>query len=131
VSARAASWLLWAGALAMLPLPLLGLQTGRVPVGRMLELGAVCVAVMAAETTRGVGPLLALGFGLQALLWASLLLWLCRRAEAPLGRLAPRVRAALAVGVLAAAALAAATAPVYRTPYAATSMRATLLEVYR
>lgn len=131
MSARAARWWLFAGALAVLPLPLLGLQPGRVPVGRMIELGGLCLAVMAFETARGVGPLLALGFLGQAGVWALLLFWLSRGLERPLGRLAPRRRAWLAAGLLAAAVATTALLPVYRTPYAATSLEATLLQVYR
>ena len=67
--------LLWIGLLLTLPLPMLLLDDGLVPVARFLLLGAVCVAVMLVEDSGGVVGLLALLFLAHAVVYGGLL-WL-------------------------------------------------------
>jgi hypothetical protein len=130
VTERAARRWLWLGLFAVLPLPLLGLQSGVAPAARSLELGAVCVAVMVVESARGVAPVLAAIFLAQALLY-GLALWLAARLAARALRAAsPRARGAAVVAILIAGALVASSTAVYRTPFRAAGSRATLLEVY-
>lgn len=131
---RAVRLATWAALVLALPLPLLGLQSGVVPAGRMWMLGGLCVAVMALETTRGVVPILAAMFLGQALLWTAGL-WVlagglarAARWRAPVAR---RVVLASAFVAIALALVAASQVAVYRTPYAAAWAHATLLEVYR
>jgi hypothetical protein len=121
---------LWLVLLAAAPLPLLGPETGLVPVGRMALLGALCLAVVVSEGARGVTPVLAALFLGQALAWSALLLAAAWAGARALARARGPARAVAALA-FAAALAALLSLPVYRTPHAARSLRATLLEVYR
>lgn len=118
--------LLWAIAVAALPVPILLLGPGSVPAAQIAELGAAALAFGLAESLRGVVGWTALIFLGQALLYA-LALWI---AAGFVARRAGRHRAA-ALAVAAALVVAACFVAVYRTPYHAHLTQATLLEVYR
>jgi len=131
VSSRAERWALWLGLVLVVPLPMAWIEPVRVPAARYLELGLVCGAVLAVEGAGGVvGTLTALFLG-HALAYAALLwgaAWLGLRAAAGLG---PRARRRLVVVLVLAGVLGAAAFRIYRTPFQAASIRASLLEVYR
>lgn len=130
MSPRAMRRLFWLAALAALPVPIVGLGSGRVPPLHHLELGALALAFTLLERAQGVGPLLSALFLGQALAWA-LALWLAAALAARLlSGLPPltRTRAALFLVVLGFAL--ALAQPIYRTPYSAHAARSTLLGVY-
>jgi len=130
VSPRAMRRLLWLAALVALPLPIVGIGSGRVPALHHLELGVLALAFTVLERAQGIGPLLAALFLGQALVFA-LALWLAAALVARLlSRLPPllRTRAALFVVVLGLAL--AVMQPLYRTPYSAHGARSNLLGVY-
>ena len=126
MSVRAARVLLWALAVAALPVPILLLGPGSVPAAQIAELGAAALAFGLAESLRGVVGWTAGIFLGQALLYA-LALWVGAGVAA---RRAGRHRGA-AVAIAAALVAAACFVAVYRTPYHAHLAQATLLEVYR
>ncbi len=123
--------LLFVALLLLLPLPLAtGVATGLMPVARMALLGGVCLGVMLVEGTRGaVGLLLAL-IAVQAVLYAAglwLAAWLAARG---LARLPRPARWATPLLLVLAAAVFAASQPIYRTPFRAAGVQATWLEVF-
>jgi hypothetical protein len=124
-------WLLWLAALVALPLPIVGIGSGRVPALHHLELGVLSLAFTLLERAQGIGPLLSALFLGQALVFA-LALWLAAGLVAKLlSGLPPlaRTRATLFLIVLGIAL--ALAQPIYRTPYSAQAARSTLLGVYR
>jgi hypothetical protein len=130
MTARAARRWLWLASLVAAPVPVLVLGPGRVPPLYLAELAGVALAIVLVESARGVVlPVSALLFG-QAALWAAALwlaAWLAARA---LARLGPR-GLRRATGLLLAAGLGLACAlPIYETPFAARTARASLLRVY-
>jgi hypothetical protein len=121
---------LWLALALLVPLPLFGLQHALVPAGRALMLGAVCVLVVVLESSKGVVAILAAIFLVQAFLQLALLwlaAWLGAGASRGLGR--GQRGAAVLLGVALAVALASSL-ELYRTPYRAGGIRASLLEVY-
>ena len=109
--------LLWLGLLLMLPMPMLVLDNGLVPVVRFLLLGGVCVAVMLVEDAAGVVGFLALVFLAHAIVYAGLLWLLAFAISQGLARLPPRRLAALTLAALALALLTATATRPYRTPF--------------
>jgi len=116
---RLALWLL---AVLVVPLPMMVMTPGLVPVGRMLQLGSVAFAVALTETTAGVVLLLAAMLLGPAVVFAALL-WVL----AGIAMRWSRVAWAVAVGLLVLGLLV----PIYRTPFHPSVARATLLGVYR
>lgn len=130
MSARTARRLLWLGLFLIAPLPMLWVEPVRVPAARYLELGGICVAVLAVEGAGGVVGTLAGLFVAHALVYALLLwgaAWLLARSTARLGN---RARARLVLALLLAAVIGAAAFRLYRTPFRAASVHGSLLEVY-
>lgn len=131
MSPRAMRWWLFLAALAALPLPILGVGSGRVPALHHLELGALALAFTLMERAQGIGPLLSALFLGQALLFA-LALWLAAGLVARLLSGLPPLARTRATFFLIVLGLALALAsPIYRTPYSAHAARSTLLGVYR
>lgn len=121
--------ILWVAAVLVVPVPLLVVGPGLVPAGRLLELGAVSLALLLAESHQGVvGILTALLLG-QGLLWVGVW-WLAALVVA--GVLA-RARRAVLLSLAATALLVtgALLFEIYETPFAAERPRASLLHVYR
>lgn len=109
--------LLWVGLLLTLPLPMLVLDDGLVPVVRFLLLGGACVAVMLVEDAGGVVGFLALVFLVHAVVYAGLLWLLAFAISRGLGRLPPRRLAAVTLAALVLAFVAATATQPYRTPF--------------
>jgi hypothetical protein len=103
---------------------------GRVPALHLVELGAVSVAIMAAEGSRGVvGIVAALLLG-QALAYLALL-WLVAHGLSRLAARAGRRGLALfTLAVLLAAVLSTSFLELYRTPFRRDSPTADLIHVY-
>ena len=131
MSPRAMRWLLWLAALALLPVPIVGIGSGRVPPLHHLELGALALAFTLLERAQGIGPLLSALFLGQALIYA-LALWLAAGLVAKLLSGLPPLARTRATFFLIVLGLALAIAqPIYRTPYSAHAARSNLIGVYR
>jgi hypothetical protein len=124
-------WLLFVAALAALPLPIVGIGSGRVPALHHFELGLLALAFTLLERAQGIGPLLSALFLGQALVFA-LALWLAAGLLAKLlSRLPPLARTRVTLFLIVLGLALAIAQPIYRTPYSARSADSTLLGVYR
>jgi hypothetical protein len=124
-------WLLWLAALIALPLPLFGLESGRVPALYQLELGALSATFSLLERAQGVGPMVALLFLGQGLAWA-LVLWLGAALLARLfSRLPPRLRSRAALYLVVLGFAFAILKPIYLNPYSSHALQTNLLDLYR
>jgi hypothetical protein len=130
MSVRAARRLLWLVSVFVVPFPFFLVETGRVPVARLLQLAAAAFVMMLAEGTSGqIGTLTALLLGQAAVF--LVLLWLGASVLARLaGRFSPRRRLVAVLGVVLAGVVAASFADLYRTPFRTRSLSANLLRVY-
>ena len=123
MSARRARWVVFAALLAAMPVPIVVVGRGRLPIAALAELAIATFTIGVVERADGVVVILGALLLAQAIVWA-LAAWLaaglCRRV---LGR---------ATIVLVVLGLAAAlVVPVYSSPFHATRARQTLVEVYR
>jgi hypothetical protein len=128
---RSARWLLWLGALLALPVPVLLLGPGFVPVAQLAVLAAIGFAIALVENARGnvlqiSGLLLACAALWGACLWLGA--WALARALSVFG--ARGLRRAVLVLLASGIALACAF-PIYHDPFAAHDPRATLLDLYQ
>ena len=131
MSPRTMRWLLWLAALAALPLPIVGIGSGRVPALHHLELGVLSLAFTLLERAQGVGPLLSALFLGQALVFA-LALWLAAGLVArQLSGQPPLARTRATLFRIELGLALALASPIYRTPYSAHAARSTLVGVYR
>lgn len=130
MSARRSRLLVWVVLAAVLPLPLFGLQYAVVPAARALMLGAICLLVVAVESADGVVVQLAAVFLVQALLQLALLWALAYGFVRSLARLPGRWRIAVVATVVSVAVVVGSSVELYRTPYRADSIHASLLEVF-
>ncbi len=130
MSERSSRLVVWIALVLALPLPLFGLEQAIVPAARSLMLAAICLLVIGLESANGVVPVLAALFLAQALLQLGLLWIAARLLVRALARLAPRWRTGLVAAAVALLLLAGSRIELYRTPYRAASLHATLLEVF-
>lgn len=121
-------WLLWLTLLFTVPVPYFMIEAGRVPAAELIVFAALTSAVALTDPDFA-SRLIAVVFVVQAGFYAALLYAAARLAARRLGRLAPGTRR-LAVGLAAAACLAASLFPIYRTPLARSGLKANLLAVY-
>jgi hypothetical protein len=130
VSSRLRRRLLWIAAALTVPVPFFLAQSGTVPPARVLMLAGIVCAVIAAGGGGGVVTLAAVLLLAQAALW----LGVCWLGAALLARLLDRAggRAATALTllVIAAALLVGWHLPLYRDPFAAHVLQASLRTVY-
>jgi hypothetical protein len=112
--------LLWLGLLILLPVPFFGIESGLVPVARLLLLGSL-VAGVALQDPDWMSRLFAGIFLGQGLLWAALLYGVARLAVRWLPRPVP-----LGIVVLLAVA---SLFPIYSTPFSASSPRSSILQI--
>jgi hypothetical protein len=127
MSERAARRVLWLTFLLAVPMPMVVVGSGRVPVARFLFLAGLSLAVLIRESARGSVGLLAAFFAGHAVVHGALL-WL---AAAVLGRALGRWRRPGAVLLALGLVLAASVFPIFRCPYHPSAARSTLLGVYR
>lgn len=130
MSLRLRRRLLWVAAALTLPVPFFLAQTGIVPPARVLMLAGITGAVIASGGGGGVVTLAAVLLLAQAALWLAA----CWAGAALLARLLDRAGGGLAslltVLLVAAAVLVALRLPLYRDPFAAHALHATLRTVY-
>ena len=128
MSPRAARWILWLAALAMLPLPML-LFGALIPVTRYLLLGGVSALLIVTEGGGQIPILALLLFLVHALVYAAatwlVCLWLTRALSrrAP-GWLGPATVTFVLIGLAFTIGF-----DVYVTPFASVEPRANLLSV--
>jgi hypothetical protein len=122
--------LLWIALVVCAPLPFFLVETGNQPIAVTLQMLLFIFAIIANEGTGGQITLAAWILGLQILLgfvaFGMLSLVITRALERALGRRAAAVTCALIV-VMFTVAL---TRPIYRTPFRATGLNATLSEAF-
>ncbi len=122
--------LLWLALVLCAPLPFFLVETGRQPVAAIAQMLAVTVALMITEGSGGALPLAAGILGGQILIGALVLalvsIGVLRVLDRTLGEHA-EVASVLLVVAIFAAALAL---PIYRTPFRASGLHATLAEVF-
>lgn len=131
MSPRATRWCLFLGLAGMLPLPILVVASGWVPAGRLLMLGGITVAVMVAETTRGIIGMIAAFLLAQGLLYGAGLWGVASLLSRLLARLPARAAAIVTLGALAVGLAVTLAFDVYTTPFAADAATGNLLQVYR
>ncbi|HYC00504.1 MAG TPA: hypothetical protein VEC57_15330 [Candidatus Limnocylindrales bacterium] len=123
--------LLWLALLLAAPVPFFLVVVGHVPVARLLQLLALTLTFIAVEGPAGALRTVVLLLVLQIALWAGVLRLVASLAAAAMQRAFGS--AGLAAATMTAALLlvaAAATFPLYRTPFRSASLHATLLEVF-
>ena len=131
MSPRAMRWLFWLAALAALPVPIVGIGSGRGPPLHHLELGALALAFTLVERAQGIGALLSALFLGQALAYSAALWLAAGLAARVLSRLPPLTRTRAACFLVVLGLALAIAQPIYRTPYSAHAARSNLIGVYR
>jgi hypothetical protein len=130
MSPRRARRLLWGCLVLVVPVPILVVGPGWVPVVRLVLLGAVTLSVVVLESARGAVPALA-AFLLGQAAGYGALLWLgaaaATRALRPLG---PRALAPAVLALVAALAVGATLTDAYQDPYRPAALDANLLRLY-
>jgi hypothetical protein len=130
MNAQRARLLIWIAFLGAMPVPLVLVGRGRMPVGALLELAAATLTVGALERADGVVRILATLLVAQIVVWA-LVAWLAAWLVASvLGRVTGRGLGRAAFVVVAVLVAIALILPIYRSPFHASRARQTLLEVY-
>ena len=112
--------LLWVVLMVALPVPMLGLESGWVPVIRLLLLGGATAGI----ALQGPDDLSLLFTGMflgQAVLWGLLQWWVARAIVRRLPSFAPFA--------LVGALLVAALFPIYETPYSADHAASSILQI--
>jgi len=130
MSARQARLLVWIALLLAMPVPLVIVGHGRVPVGTLVQLSAATLGVAVLERADGAVGILAAVLLAQVMLW-TVVSWLVARVVVrALGGVAGRGAGAATVALVTAGLVVALVLPIYRSPFHASRARQTLLEVY-
>ena len=124
-------WTLFLAALLVLPLPMAGIETAWIPIGRMVLLAVVTTIFVFAEGTGGVAPLMAALFWVQAAVWVGVCWAFGWGFARVLVAARPGFRQRIAFVLVAIVVGIAVLDPVYTTPYSASDARSTLMQVYR
>lgn len=124
-------WTLLIAALLIAPLPMAGVDTAWIPVGRMVLLASVTTVVTVVEGSGGVGPMMMALFWGQALLWTAVCWGFSWGFARVLSAARPGFRQRIAFVLIAILASIAVLDSIYTTPYSAIGARATLAQVYR
>ena len=124
--------MLLVAALVALPLPLVGLGEGAIPVARFLQLTAALVRLISLEGTGGMVVGFAALFAAHAVVYGVALALAARvLARHLLPRIASRLRDHLVVIATTLLVSLGVYAELYTTPYHHSSAHARLLELYR
>jgi hypothetical protein len=120
VSLLARRRLLWLGLVLLLPVPFFGLESGLIPVVRMLMLGSLVTGVMLRDPDWMSQVFTAMFLG-QGLVWVGLLYAVARIAARRLPERAP-------IAIVCVLALASLF-PIYRTPFSTSGTRSSILQI--
>jgi hypothetical protein len=130
MNARRARLVVWIALLLAMPVPLVIVGHGRVPVGTLAQLSAATLGVAILERADGAVGILAAVLLAQVMLW-SVVTWLVARAVVwGLRGVAGRGSGMVVVALVTAGLVVAVLLPIYRSPFHASRARQTLLEVY-
>ncbi len=121
MSPTSARRLLWLGLLVFLPVPFFGIESGLVPVIRLLLLGSL-VAGVTLQDPDWMSQLFTLVFLGQALVWTAGLYGAARLGARWLPRSAP-------LAIVALLALASLF-PIYSTPFSASGTSSSILQIF-
>ena len=122
---------LWLALLVAAPVPFFLVVVGWVPVARLVQLLGITLAIIGIEGPAGALRTAAFMFGVQIALWTALLRLIAGLVTAGLYRMLRRRAATAATSTLVATlVVVAALVPIYRTPFRAGSLHATLLQVF-
>jgi hypothetical protein len=127
---RTARWTLWLGMMVMLPVPFFLAETGLVPPARILMLGVISLAVWVVEGAAGVVRITTALLLMQTAGYGGLLWIIATVAARMVRRLSPPTLRRITVATLAVGVLCTASFKVYRDPFRAHALYASLLQVY-
>jgi hypothetical protein len=130
MSPRAARCLLFAALALTVPLPFWLVETGAVPVVRLLLLQGVLFAVMLSEGAKGAVGIAAALLGAQVVLYLVGLWLSAGLGLRPLRERSPRARAAVSAGLAVALLAVAASTPLYHTPFRTRALRGDLTAIF-
>jgi hypothetical protein len=131
MSARRTRWLLWSALLVAMPVPLVLVGRGHLPVVALAELALATLAVGVIERSDGTVKILGALLVAQTLVWMVAAWLLAGLIGRGLGFVAPRFRARVTLVLVVLGLAAALLSPLYRSPFHASRARQTLLEVYQ
>src|SRR5262245_18111653 len=117
MSVRRARWLVWIALLVAMPVPLVIVGHGRVPVGALVQLAGATLAIGVLERADGAVGILALVLLVQVMLW-TVVGWLVARVlVAALRGVAGRALGTATALLLVAGLVVALMLPIYRSPF--------------
>lgn len=127
---RAARWVLWIALLALAPVPFFLVETGSVPVVRLLVLGVVMLAVVVTEGSQGmVGIAAALLLG-QAFAYLCGFWLLAHLLSGLLAKGSARRTAVCTLLVVAVGVALVSSFDLYETPFRTRSLHGNLWDVF-
>ena len=130
MNARRTRLLVWSALLLAMPVPLVIVGHGRVPVGTLAQLSVATLGVAILERADGAVGILAAVLLAQVVLW-SVVTWLVAQVLVRgLRGVAGRGAGTVAVALVTAGLVVAVLLPIYRSPFHASRARQTLFEVY-
>jgi hypothetical protein len=127
---RTARWALWLGMMLTLPVPFFLAETGLVPPARIFMLGVISLAVWIVEGSGGVVRITAALLLVQAAGYGGLLWIIATVAARLVRRLSPVTIRRITLATLTLAVLCTASFKLYRDPFRAHALYASLLHVY-
>jgi hypothetical protein len=130
VTQQTARWTLWLALLVLAPVPFFLVETGSVPVVRLLMLGGVMIAVVVSEGAQGmVGIAAALLLG-QAVAYLCCLWLVAHVLSRFLARGSARRTAACTLLVVALGVALVSAFDLYETPFRTRSLHGNLLDLF-
>src|SRR5262245_40266736 len=130
MSARQARLLTWIALLIAMPVPLVIVGHGRMPVGALVQLSVATLGVALLERPDGAVGILAAVLLAQVMLWTVVTWLVARLVVRGLSGVAGRGAGAAVVVLVTAGLVVAVVWPIYRSPFHASRARQTLLQVY-
>ncbi|HWP66758.1 MAG TPA: hypothetical protein VNO26_12670 [Candidatus Limnocylindria bacterium] len=130
MSARRARLLVWTALLVAMPVPLVIVGRGYVPVGTLVQLAGATLAIGVLERADGAVGILATVLLAQVMLWAVVGWLLAGLVVGVLRGVAGRALGGVTLALVIIGLAITLVLPVYRSPFHASRARQTLLQVY-
>ena len=127
---RTSRWTLWIALLVLAPVPFFLVETGTVPVVRLLMLGGVALAVVLSEGAQGMVGIAAALLLAQAFLYLSCFWLVAHLLSGLLARGSARRTAARTLVVVALGVALASAFDLYETPFRTRSLHGNLLDLF-